>query len=326
MPRQDDRPIGPGRPRILLIVGYLRTGSTLLERLLGQADGITAAGEIRYIWINGFLRNHLCGCGIPFRSCPFWRNVVAEAFGGFDRVDAQRLVGLQRAVDRLWHVPQMILPMRLAGYGRRVGDYALHLERLYRAIQAVSGSSVIVDSSKAPSHAFLLRSIPALEVDVVHLIRDSRAVAHSWRRLKVKPEVHWERRYMPRYGPVRSAFEWFVMNLSCHPLKRGPGLYTRLRYEDLADQPRAALAGVLEAIGQAEQPLDFVRGKTATLRSNHTVSGNPIRFENGPVRVTPDLEWRTSMPVRDARLVTTLTWPLLRAYGYSGDYGAGEGP
>jgi len=294
--------------------------------MLGQTDGITATGEIRYIWINGFLRNHLCGCGFPFRSCTFWRDVVAEAFGGFERLDAERLVRLQRAVDRLWRVPQMITPLRLSEVGRRVGEYLSYLERLYRAIQSVSGATVIVDSSKAPSHAFLLRSIRDLDVDLVHLVRDSRAVAHSWRRLKVKPEVHWERRYMPRYGPVRSAFEWAVMNLACHALQRGPGVYARLRYEDLAAEPRAVLADVLKTIGLAEQPLDFVRGEMATLRPNHTVSGNPMRFETGAVRVTPDLAWRTQMSVRDARLVTALTWPLLRAYGYSGSYGAGEGP
>lgn len=259
MAEPNDRPAGSARPRVLLIVGYLRTGSTLFERMLGQIEGLTATGELRYVWTNGFQLNHLCGCGVPFRSCPFWRSVVDEAFGGFEKVDVDRLARLQRSVDRLWQVPQIAMHRRLSGMERRLAEYLSRMEQLYRAIQTASGADVIVDSSKAPSHGFLLRSVAGLDVDVVHLVPDSRAVAYSWRRLKMKPEVHWELGYMPRYGPARSAFEWSVMNLASHALGRGRGggRYHRLLYEDLATHPRAAVTEVLGALGYADKALDF---------------------------------------------------------------------
>jgi len=300
----------------LFIAGYLRSGSTLLERLLGQLDGITAAGELRYIWINGLLQNHLCGCGAPFRSCPFWREVIEEAFGGFDRVDAVRLVRLQRSIDHVWNIPQMLTSVRLPRFGRFLREYLSHLEPLYGAIRRIAGASVIVDSSKAPSHGLILRASPGLDVDVVHLVRDSRAVAHSWGRVRVKPEVHWERRYMPRYGPARSAFEWDVMNLAAPALKLPPGSYLRLRYEDLATDPSRSVSRVLSAVGEPSRPLDFLQNGTARLRPDHTISGNPMRFETGPVQIAPDEAWRTTMSRADVRLVTALTWPLLRRYGY----------
>src|SRR4028119_1802817 len=56
------------------------------------------------------------------------------------------------------------------------------LERLYRAIQRVSGAGVIVDSSKRFSYAVLLSLLPFGDLRVVHLVRDSRAVAYSWAR------------------------------------------------------------------------------------------------------------------------------------------------
>jgi hypothetical protein len=319
----NDRPPGSARPRILLIAGYLRTGSTLLERLLGQIDGITATGELRYIWTNGFQLNHLCGCGTPFRSCPFWRSVVDEAFGGFEGVDADRLARLQRSVDRLWQVPHIAIRRRLPGMEQRLDEYLAPMKLLYRAIQSVSGAAIIVDSSKAPSHGFLLHSVTGIDVDVLHLVRDSRAVAYSWRRLKKKPEVHWELGYMPRYGPTRSAFEWSVMNLASHALGRRRGGYQRLRYEDLAAHPGATIADVLERLGHADNGLGFLSGDVATLRPDHTVSGNPMRFETGRVRVAPDMAWQTEMRRRDKRVVTVMTWPLLRAYGYARD-GAGS--
>jgi hypothetical protein len=313
---QQDRGSATERPRILFIAGYLRSGSTLLERLLGQVDGIVALGEVRYVWTNGFTMNQPCGCGVPFRSCPFWTEVTARAFGGFDGVDAKRMVDLQTSLDRLWRVPEAMVPFGLQRQRRNLGEYRRALQQLLLAAHKVSGSRVLVDSSKAPSHGFLLQSIPLLDVDIVHLIRDSRGVAHSWGRLKRLPGVTGERTYMPRYGPARAALEWDVMNVASHALRLGSGRYLRMRYEDLAQDPGREISRVLTAMGEAGGPLSFLERGTASLGVDHTVSGNPMRFQTGQIAVEPDLAWQHEMVASHRGLITALTWPLLRAYGY----------
>ncbi len=67
-----------------------------------------------------------------------------------------------------------------------------------------------------------------------------------------------------------------------------------------------------------------VPGRTFTPGIDHTVSGNPVRFEAGPIEIRPDLEWRTALPTGKRRLVTALTWPLLRRYGYFRREAGGE--
>ena len=67
MPRADADPF-----RVLYIGGWGRSGSTLLDRLLGQAEGSFSVGEMRDLWLRGVLENRRCGCGEPFDSCPFW--------------------------------------------------------------------------------------------------------------------------------------------------------------------------------------------------------------------------------------------------------------
>jgi hypothetical protein len=52
------------------------------------------------------------------------------------------------------------------------------------------------------------------------------------------------------------------------------------------------------------------------LPPEHSVSGNPMRFRTGPVAVATDEEWRSAMKTHDRRLVTWLSAPLLKAYGY----------
>src|SRR5439155_14642762 len=72
--------------------------------------------------------------------------------------------------------------LRWPSYQRRLTEHATALGNLNAAIADVSGCSVIVDSSKLPTYAFVLKKVPGLEVHIVHLVRDSRATAFSWQR------------------------------------------------------------------------------------------------------------------------------------------------
>lgn len=49
--------------RVLSIVGYTRSGSTLLDSILGELDGVFSAGELHYLWERGLLEHRTCGCG-----------------------------------------------------------------------------------------------------------------------------------------------------------------------------------------------------------------------------------------------------------------------
>ncbi len=75
----------------------------------------------------------------------------------------------------------------------------------YRAVAAVSGASVVVDSSKYPLHGLFLSTVPDIDLIAMLLVRDPRAVAYSWTRHKPRPEIHWKEQEMPRHGVARSA-------------------------------------------------------------------------------------------------------------------------
>ena len=92
-------------PTILYVGSYGRSGSTLLGRVLAEAPGTVCLGETRYVWSRGLLDNAQCGCGVPFRSCPFWTAVGVEAFDGWAAVDAERLSELDRQTNLLRALP-----------------------------------------------------------------------------------------------------------------------------------------------------------------------------------------------------------------------------
>ncbi len=312
--------MGPDGPRagtapvVLFISGWGRSGSTLLDRLMGELPGAVSVGEVWNVWMNGFVRDELCGCGSAFGSCPFWSAVAERAFGGVGAVDGRRVRRRMRSVARLKALPRLVTGRVGAGsYRRAFDDYGATLTALYEAIAAESGAAVIIDSSKTPQHGFLLNRLPGVRLTMVHLVRDSRAVAFSWQRHKERPEGTDRSATIARYPPGRSAVSWLLANLLSEGLRRLAPTSLRVRYEDLVAEPSATLARVAALVGLAP-PGPAVDGGLR-LGPAHTAAGNPMRFATGPIELRADDEWAgRSWPGRG--VVGALTWPLLLRYGY----------
>lgn len=307
------------RVRVLLISGYSRSGSTLLMRILGAIDGLAAPGELRYLWQRGLVENRVCDCGRRFRSCPFWQEVLQEAFGGMSAVDVDTIRAATKRVVRVHRIPA--LAAGSAGDRARKEQEVLlsSHERLYRAIERVSGARVIVDSSKDPAFGHLLANSNEIDLSVVHLVRDSRAVAHSWTRLKHDPGTG---RPMARQSSARSGVEWLTANVAASWLNHRVRYSIRLRYEDLVSTPGGAVGQVLGLIGEgALLPLDHDRVR---VEPGHAVSGNPLRFQQGEITVTEDATWRDEMSQWDRLVSTGISWPGLMAFGYLRPGGIGS--
>jgi hypothetical protein len=296
-------------PRVLFIGGLGRSGTTLLERLLGQIDGVQTLGETVHLWVRGITRDETCGCGLPFHECPFWTEVGQIAFGGWSQVDVADVMAMRSHVDRMRRVPRVV-----ARPGAEVHRYAGMFRSIYQAAHQASGASLIVDSSKHPSMAYCLRTQKDLDLRVVHVVRDPRAVAYSWAKTVERPEAGVEEQFMNRYTPARAAALWTGENAAMSGLARLGVPLIRLNYEDLVADPHAALRRLLDF---ADMPPDIhipIDGHRATLRSNHTVSGNPLRFATGELEIRRDDEWLTKLGRRDRAVVSAMTAPLRLAY------------
>jgi hypothetical protein len=300
--------------KVLFIAGPGRSGSTLLDMLLGQINGFFSTGELRFIWSRGFEQNQLCGCGKPFRECEFWTEVVKEAFGRYEAVDYARIEKLREPAGRRvfkWlsfkSKPEQLTPYK---------EYFDACRNIYQAVHKISGCEFIIDSSKKTAHGFILANIPQISLFTVHLIRDSRAVAFSWRRAKVRPEIYWEQKFMAQRKIISSAIRWDFTHTLVEKLQHSSNHHALLKYEDLVKNPKRSLLGLLTDLGIEQRTLDFIDGFHANLRTSHTVSGNPVRFTNKEIKIKPDVEWQSAMANRHKWLVTLMTWPLLLKYGY----------
>lgn len=311
--------------KVLYIAGYSRSGSTLLDCLVGQLPGFFSTGELAYIWTHGLQENRLCGCGSQFQACSFWTDVGEVAFGGWDRVDVDEMLQSQRAVNRHRFIPLLLQPELARRFEAKLARYADVLRSLYGAIATVAGARVIVDSTIDPSYGFLLRRVPGLDLRLVHMVRDSRATAFSWTRLQRRTDRVDAVVYQRRFRPPATAVRWTIYHLLVHLLASRGLPAVLVRYEDLVRAPQPLLRRVAEHVGEDTGELGFVGDGEVELRANHTVAGSLVRLRKGAVPVRLDDEWTREMATNDRRLVTAMSWPLLRNYGYVGPDGAPAG-
>src|SRR5258708_30699848 len=273
------------------------------------------------MWQRGIIGNERCGCGARFGAWDFGSQVGTVAFGGWQAVSVSRLAELRHSVDRPRFIPFLAghaLPARLRG---DLDEYTSYYERVYQAVAQVSGCATLVDSSKHASLAFCLSRRSDLDLRVVHLVRDSRAVAFSWTTRVQRPEAG-EGSYMTTYPPMSAAAHWNAQNGALHLLARSGTPVQRVRYEDLVRSPESTIADLARFAGLPSGDLGLALGGTqgeprsAELSHGHLVCGNPMRFATGKITIRGDDRWRSAMPRSQRRAVTAMTLPLLAHYGY----------
>ena len=320
--RSADSPSEPSRKqKVLFIGGVGRSGSTLIELLLNELSQTFAVGETIHLWERGVRNQERCACGELFPQCRHWAAVGQEAFGGWDQIDVNEIIGLRWKIDRSRRLPAIAgghLRHRPTTTEER---YLFYLRSVLLAAATVAGAvgnrpEVLLESSKHLSTAALLALDNALDVRILHLVRDPRGVAYSWTKEVRRPETDSD--LMPTYRPSRTALRWMTDNLGFQALsRRVPTL--SMRYEDFVLDPAGSLRLIGELVDLPADTLDlsFLDEDRATVTAPmHSVAGNPMRFGGRELKLRLDDAWRTKLSRRDRRVVTALTAPLLTAYGY----------
>jgi hypothetical protein len=304
----------PVAVKVIYVGGTGRSGSTLVDRIIGQIPGYVSVGELRTVWGAGLGENRLCGCGLAFADCPFWQQVGEAAFGGWSNVDPADVEADLASFTYLDAIRQL-----RPGSATRAPDTRLTrlLGQLYAGIASAGNGATIVDSSKGPRYGLMVSSVPAIDFRAIHLVRDSRGVAYSWSKAVMRPDTPGREVQMPRFSAVSASARWLAHNALIELLGRRVPI-TRMRYETFAEDARGELLRVLHDLGQPvpTSALAFLGDDTVRLRPNHTVMGNPMRMATGDIPLRMDAAWRQNFPRLQRAQVTAMTWPMLVRYGY----------
>jgi hypothetical protein len=315
--RPTEGPIPDGAElRVVYITGGGRTGSTVLDTILGNHPDVVSVGEACHVPQKAWLNDGFCACGERGGDCPFWSEVRRRwsLLTGVDAVDDYARMIRELEARQIW------LP-KLAAEARRpespYREYVRLTGALMTAIGQASGKRILVDSSKRASRAFALSLAAEVDLYVVHLVRDCRGVVYSGKKRFKKDEKHGVSKDDPGRKVSRSAMIWNVANLQASWIRRQlpANRSIRVRYEDYATRPERELERIGRLIGLDLGGVARAVAEGAPMRIGHTIAGNRLRM-GGPVQLRADTQWMTELTAWDRWKCWALSGPLLWHYGY----------
>jgi hypothetical protein len=310
--RPGDPSLPAVRPEVVFIAGWGRSGSTLLERMLAEIDAFTTVGELFQLW--GRVDQRTCACGQALSDCPWWAEVLRSAFGEEWPNVVQEIGDVRRGAVRHRHVAGLLgyrdLPAQVA---RDIDRYRDAVCSVHQAAACVDAASVVIDASKSPIDLLVLASGES-RLRAVHLTRDARGVAASWKRERPRQGHDGGVGTMMQHSAARSAVEWTLRNaLVDATVHRYRVDAVSLGYRDMIGDPEASLGRVLALVDRSD-PLDFVHGTKVELGGRHALGGNPGRTNTGTIELRVDDGWRDELDRHEQVMVSVLSAPLAWRY------------
>ena len=324
--------------KVLKITGLGRSGSTILDVVLGNHPDIESVGEASNLIRNGWisreslrgipkdrLRRPICTCGkrldvlyvdTPDEACPFWASVRREWLERADGESIESYPRLQNDFELKRRWPRLLYERRRPSAPLR--SYARLTRTFFESIRAVSGKPVIVDSTMVPIRTLALGMVPGIDLYVVHLVRDGRGVVTSLRKTfkkDVQAGIMWDHEGRPMR---KTAVRWIVLNLASEWIctQLGPKRTMRLRYEDFVADPKGALERIGSLIELDLRDVADAASSGKPMQAGHNIGGNRTK-KSGTITLRPDAqEWRTALsPTEQLLSWMSMGW-LLRRYGY----------
>ena len=238
-------------PTVAYISCTNRSGSTLLENLLGNHTRVHSTGELRnlraYLTAN---RKYFypvyplrCSCGKEVRECYFWKDITQELGEPLARIELNFSFALGRqpngTADRLRRkFEKMFFHDHPSWFDNptvqnllKYSTVAENCFRFYEAVAKARGCDVVVDSSKLPHRFSALYRCHPEQVRIIILYRNPFAVAYSMMKRGISAE--------------KASQQWVNMyqHLQCLLREIAAAHTMTVRYEELCKDPPSELRG-----------------------------------------------------------------------------------
>ena len=271
------RPASAAKPRVLYVLGYGRSGSTMLGMALGQHPGMVNLGEISVLptFVPGptYIAPRACGCLRTLDECPYWQG-VARRLGSMDKL-ADDGTGLSPTMGWRRYAPWLPEP------GGDLSRWAAAAEALYGATIVEAGATVAVDTSKGASRAWWLWRSGVVELSFIWLTRRLEDVIRSQVR--------------HGHSAVKTGVSWRLAQRQAGQMARHAELaglaVPRISYERLTQEPQAVLSDILTHVGL---PWDEA---VLTPLPAHTIGGEHEGKHGGRLTIAPSTKTPPPLPL-----------------------------
>lgn len=269
--------------RVFFVVGSPRSGTTLLQSMLMQAEGVTMPPETHFYAITAQRADRLG----PVTSDEGWAKSIAAIHA---RCSASE-IEMDRAEFE-----------RICDAGPR--SYATLLRAWLTAVAVHEGACVV--GEKSPAHAEVVAELLEMMPDArfVHIVRDPRDVCLSqkevWGRAILQSAVRWRKDLAQHFRYLETL-----------PSDR----YRAVKYEDLVADPAKTIEPLAEFLGIDYRPemLDPSNRKKAGFASDETHKLQTLE------KVTTNRigRYKGKMKPMDVAVVERICGPLMQKMGYT---------
>lgn len=299
----------PKQPILVYIASDVRSGSTLLDLILGSHPLIASVGEIQFL-SDHFLRTGTgyswdwrCTCGEYFDVCPFWREVNRKL-----EIDTGLTVN---SIDT-WvrgtkqFFPILLLPKnKLANLRhslnmvQRGQEAAQNCWYIVDSLYEETGRKIIVDSSKNAEQFRYLYFWRPKSIRMIYLVRDGRGVICS----KITREGDSAR---------KASRTWVLENIKMLAVRalipKHQSIF--LKYEDLCKDPQHTFNRLTGFLDLPPEKIKFSKS------NRHNVGGSPHRFDTANTNIKLDERWKQKLSAKDKKVFHVIGGWLNRLLGY----------
>lgn len=283
------------RKRLVYVIGAGRSGTTILDIILGNIEGGLSLGEVnRYYKRNG---------NPPLRPphdavAIFWSEFRA-------RLEATHplfsdLKYLQKEQDKNEYHTAAFRVL----FGRTAKSYKKHLKAFYEVLLDYAPGQIIIESSKYPLRAInlfkALKSLP-IEVGFVYLKKDPLQVVESFNRKGIE---------QPSKGFWAANLYYLLTNglcmLAVKSLSRQGARVCTITYKQLSLKP-------IETLEQIERELEINTKQSQKLIQKAQPLNTGVMFDGNRIRLQSEIKYK---PNGQDRKPSNLKEYTIRGFNY----------
>lgn len=282
---------------MVYIAGAERSGSTLLGRILGKNPESVFVGELKAI-----SSQIQCECGETAESCTKWAKILRRTDIGVLEKSKNNL----RSASLIFRRPEI--------------EHLDSVYEVYKEIANVFGKKIIIDSSKTPLHMYCLKKCSGINLSIIHLVRDPRAVCDSlWR----KP-IRFDKEYRPITersireiildNPIRNSILWVERNYLIEKISENCNHYL-MKYENFCENPDRELKNTSKNLNREIYNGGLEDGRV-DLKRKHSLGGNTNKFIEGCIKIEKRQSWVRGSHIVNKFLCGLISGIWMKRYGY----------
>lgn len=273
--------------KVFYILSSGHSGSTLTDLILGSHSQIESGGEINRL--DDYISNRapgkgeierICTCKKNIKDCAYWQAVLSK-------IDLENHPTIGSDIE-----------------SKEQEIFEESNFKLIEAMLEVSGKKIFCDSSKNYPRLLKFLKSDKFSVDIIHLVRDPRAVAYSAKRKgqKLNNKSYNFFDELKNYKKINSRWSSEFSGLEN---------YHFLKYENLVQNTEEEAARFMKELGLnfEEDQLQFWKNE------HHNIGGNRMRLQSHK-SIRKDDEYLSKLSFKDWWVASIKTFPELNKFGY----------